>query len=91
MADIEAVKREHGIPAGAVACHTALVDGYLVEGHVPPASIDRLLAERPAVAGIAVPGMPPGSPGMEPPGQSPVPVDVLEFTKDGDLTFYERR
>lgn len=91
MADIGAVKREHGIPAGAAACHTALVDGYLVEGHVPPGSIDRLLEERPAIAGIAVPGMPPGSPGMEAPGQSPVPVDVLSFTERGDLAFYEHR
>lgn len=64
--DMRAVKAEHGVPARLQSCHTAIVEGYVIEGHVPTADIERLLAERPAgVAGLAVPGMPMGSPGME--------------------------
>lgn len=62
--DIAGVKTEHGVPPALAACHTALIDGYVVEGHVPADSIERLLAERPDVTGISVPGMPVGSPGM---------------------------
>lgn len=65
-ADIAAVKAEHGVPQELWSCHTMVVDGYVIEGHVPAADIERLLAERPAgVRGLAVPGMPVGSPGME--------------------------
>jgi hypothetical protein len=90
VADINAVKREHGVPVRAWACHTALVDGYLVEGHVPAATIDRLLAERPEVAGIATPGMPIGSPGMEVPGMEPQPYQVVSFTEQGQVALYEQ-
>ncbi len=62
--DLSSVKARHGVTRQLAACHTALVDGYVVEGHVPVDSIERLLEERPDVAGIAVPGMPVGSPGM---------------------------
>lgn len=86
-----AVKRRFGIAAQHEACHTAVVDGYVVEGHVPADLIRKLLAERPAVAGLAVPGMPIGSPGMEVPGQRPEAYKVLAFTKDGSVTVYASR
>ena len=66
--DTAALKREHGVAPHLQACHTALVDGYLIEGHVPASDVARLLRERPAVKGLTVPGMPIGSPGMEGPG-----------------------
>ncbi len=70
--DLDAVKQRYGIPAALRACHTALVGGYLVEGHVPAADVRRMLRDRPTVGGrpargIGVPGMPAGSPGMEGP------------------------
>lgn len=80
------VRRQAGVPRGVASCHTALVDGYVVEGHVPAEDIRRLLAERPDVAGIGVPGMPIGSPGME--GPNPQPYDVLAFDEDGSLTHF---
>jgi hypothetical protein len=71
-----------GVPRQLEACHTALVGGYVVEGHVPAEDISRLLAERPAVVGLAVPGMPVGSPGMEQ-GARRDPYDVLTFDRQG--------
>jgi hypothetical protein len=65
MDNLDAVKKMAGVPDRFQSCHTALVDGYVVEGHVPAADVARLLAERPKARGIAVPGMPMGSPGME--------------------------
>ncbi|MCC2113821.1 MAG: DUF411 domain-containing protein [Hyphomicrobiales bacterium] len=62
---LTSIKRITGVPAAYESCHTAVVGGYVVEGHVPVEAIDRILAEQPAIAGIAVPGMPSGSPGME--------------------------
>jgi len=79
--DLMSVKRDAGVPVRMSACHTALVDGYVVEGHVPAEQVARLLDERPEVAGIAVPGMPIGSPGME--GPNPEPYQVLSFGSDG--------
>jgi hypothetical protein len=79
--DIMTVKQDGGVPVSMSSCHTAIVDGYVVEGHVPAEQVKRLLAERPEVAGIAVPGMPIGSPGMEGPGAQP--YEVLSFTHDG--------
>ena len=90
MADIDAVKRKLGIPERATACHTADVDGYLVEGHVPVEDIDRMLAERPAIAGIAAPGMPEGAPGMSEAGQPTGGFDVVSFTTKGDVSLYQR-
>lgn len=87
--DIDAVKRKLGVPAGAAACHTALVDGYVLEGHVPSGAIDRMLADRPKIGGIAVPGMPMGAPGMASPGQEGG-YDVVTFTRDGTAGLYER-
>jgi len=75
------VKRTLGIPDRLSACHTAVVNGYLIEGHVPAADIARLLKEKPKVAGLAVPGMPTGSPGME--GGRAQHYQVLSFDKTG--------
>ena len=80
------VKRQAGVPRAASSCHTAFVDGYVVEGHVPADDIKRLLTERPDVAGIAVPGMPIGSPGME--GPNPQPYDVVAFDEDGAVSHF---
>jgi hypothetical protein len=66
----------------------AVVDGYVVEGHVPAADVQRLLKERPPIVGIAVPGMPIGSPGMEVPGQKADPFDVLAFDKAGQTRVF---
>jgi hypothetical protein len=75
------IKRSLGVPDRLSACHTAVVNGYLIEGHVPAADIARLLKEKPKVAGLAVPGMPMGSPGME--GPSKQHYQVLSFDKAG--------
>ena len=91
MPDVQPVKQEHGLPGHLASCHTALVDGYVIEGHVPADVIRKLLAERPQVAGIAVPGMPMGSPGMEVPGGRKDPYDIIAFTKDGKVSVYESR
>lgn len=88
--NVQPVKDEHGLPTHLASCHTAIVDGYVVEGHVPAEVIARMLRERPGVAGIAVPGMPAGSPGMEVPGRKD-PYDIIAFTKDGQVSVYETR
>jgi hypothetical protein len=75
------IKRSLGVPDALSACHTAVVDGYLIEGHVPAADIGRLLKKKPKVAGLAVPGMPMGSPGME--GPRTQHYQVLSFDKAG--------
>ena len=69
--------------AGLGGCHTGKVAGYVVEGHLPVMALQRFLAERPAVLGLAVPGMPLGSPGMESEGEPGEPYDVIAFTPDG--------
>lgn len=84
--DIMTVKRDAGVPTPMSSCHTAIVDGYVVEGHVPAEHVERLLAERPEVVGIAVPGMPVGSPGME--GPNAQPYQVLSFTADGQAAVF---
>lgn len=73
--DIVAFKARHGVPPMAQSCHTALIDGYVVEGHVPVAATEDLLGRRPAIDGIALPGMPAGSPGMN--GELEGPLEVL--------------
>lgn len=75
------VKVDVGVPGAMATCHTAVVDGYVVEGHVPADQVKRLLAERPEVVGIAVPGMPIGSPGME--GPNAQPYRVFSFDRQG--------
>jgi hypothetical protein len=71
------------------ACHTAIVDGYVIEGHVPVSEIKRLLSERPDVIGIAVAGMPAGSPGMEIEGFDSEPFDVVSFDENGRIEIFE--
>jgi hypothetical protein len=77
------VKAQLGVPGALESCHTATVNGYVLEGHVPAGDIDRLLRERPAVLGLAVPGMPTGSPGMEMPGTPADRYDVVAFAREG--------
>lgn len=86
--DLQTLRAEQGVPDDLGACHTALVDRYTVEGHVPAEVIERMLRERPDIKGIAVPGMPIGSPGME--GPNARPYDVIAFTEDGERTVFER-
>ena len=87
---MDKIKDEMGVPASVRSCHTAMVDKYLVEGHVPAADIRRLLAERPKVAGLAAPGMPPSAPGMLAPGAAVEPYQVVSFTSAGTTTVYAR-
>jgi hypothetical protein len=82
--DLEPVKRRLGVPADLAACHTAEVDGYVLEGHVPAAAVRRLLERRPTAIGLAVPGMPAGSPGME---GVPQRYDVVLFGATGRQPF----
>lgn len=84
--NVRGIKEAVGVPRQLGSCHTALVGGYVVEGHVPADDIRRLLRERPALTGIAVPGMPIGSPGME--GPNPEPYDVIGFDQNGVLTHF---
>ena len=85
---VDALKDSRGVPRNVRSCHTAVVGGYVVEGHVPAADVQRLLKERPAVVGIGVPGMPIGSPGMEVPGAKTQPYNVLAFAKDGSTRVF---
>jgi hypothetical protein len=93
LGDLTQIKNKHGVPGKVESCHTALVGGYIVEGHVPAADIQKLLKAKPGVAGIAVPGMPVGSPGMEQ-GSRVDSYNVVTFTKDGQtnvFTSYARK
>jgi hypothetical protein len=81
--DLTAIKAEHQVPTNFQSCHTALIDGYVIEGHVPAADIERLLTERPAVVGIGVPGSSISAPGMEIEGAAPQPFDVIMFDETG--------
>ena len=75
--DMAALKVEVGVPTAYSSCHTTIIEGYFVEGHVPLEAVERLLAERPKIDGIALPGMPPGSPGMGGTRQSPLEVVAI--------------
>jgi hypothetical protein len=86
--DMAAIKTKLGVPQKARSCHTASVDGYVIEGHVPAAEVQRLLKERPKIVGIGVPGMPIGSPGMEVANVKPQAYDVLAFDKAGQTTVF---
>jgi hypothetical protein len=83
--DLPMLHREYGVPEALVGCHTTLLDRYVVEGHVPVATILRLLSERPAIKGISLPGMPAGSPGMF--GEKTGPFTIYEIT-DGPAKVY---
>ncbi|MBB5758543.1 hypothetical protein HNR00_003265 [Methylorubrum rhodinum] len=80
-----------GVPRDLASCHTAQVDGYAIEGHVPAGAIKRLLAEKPQGIGLVVPGMPAGSPGMEVDGMEPATYDVVLFGPEGRSTFARYR
>lgn len=88
MRDLTDIKASHGVPEHLASCHTGLVAGYVLEGHVPGEDVQRLLEERPAIAGLAVPGMPIGSPGMEIPGSEAQPYEVIAFRNDGSTQVF---
>ena len=84
---LEAIKDKYGVPRSLRTCHTAIVEGYVIEGHVPADAVQRVLKEKPNIVGIGVPGMPIGSPGM--PGPNPQAYDVYSFDKKGQLKVYK--
>ena len=84
--DIIPVKIDAGVPPRMLSCHTTLIDGYVVEGHIPAEHVKRLLEDRPDIVGIAVPGMPIGSPGME--GIGARPYQVLSWDREGNVEVY---
>lgn len=88
--DLDSIKTRFNVGAKYQGCHTALIGGYVIEGHVPVKDIERLLRERPDVKGLSVPGMPVGSPGMEVPGRIPDPYTVLLMKNDGSSEVYAR-
>jgi hypothetical protein len=88
--DMDPVKDRLGVPADLRSCHTAQIEGYLIEGHVPADDITRLLSTRPKLAGLAVPGMPRSTPGMAVAGEPVEPYSVLSFQKDGATKVYAR-
>ena len=83
------MKVKNKIPEKLYSCHTAVFDGYIIEGHVPADVIKRLVKEKPAIVGLSVPGMPVGSPGME--GPNPQPYEVLTFDQQGRTSVYAKR
>ena len=88
--ELRAKKRSNSVRDEFAGCHTALIDGYVVEGHVPASDILRMLEEKPEIVGLAVPGMPVGSPGMESPSGDKVPFDVLTFDREGNTRVYAK-
>jgi hypothetical protein len=89
VTNLEEVKTKHHVPQQLKSCHTATVGGYVIEGHVPAADVQRLLKDKPkGVIGLAVPGMPMGSPGMEVPSGQTQPYKVLAFDKDGRTSVF---
>jgi len=89
MPDMSMVKQKYGVKPDIQACHTETVGGYVVEGHVPADVIKQMLKEKPAIAGLAVPGMPQGSPGMD--GATKERYNVLTFDRAGRTTVYAQR
>lgn len=89
QANNNALRKKYAIAPELASCHTAIVEGYAIEGHVPVNDIKRLLREKPAIAGIAVPGMPASSPGMDVPGNTD-PYQVIAFRKDGKKRVYNQ-
>jgi len=89
MPDVEPIKSKNRVPERVWSCHTTLVGGYVIEGHVPLDLVQKLLKEKPAILGLAVPGMVAGSPGME--GGAKEAYDVVSFDKDGKTAVYARR
>jgi hypothetical protein len=89
--DMDTVKENLGVPRDMRSCHTAQVEKYLIEGHVPAEDIRKLLAKQPRAAGLAAPGMPASSPGMAVPGEPHEPFDVLLFQRDGKSEVFAHR
>jgi hypothetical protein len=89
--DLTEIKTASGVPRSIQTCHTAVVEGYVVEGHVPVDALRKLLHDRPKVAGIGVAGMPAGSPGMEVPGTPAQAYDVISWDKTGKTSVYARK
>lgn len=89
--ELAVLKAEHGVPPQHQSCHTALVGDYVLEGHVPADLVQKMLQDQPRIAGLAVPGMPLGSPGMEVPSGETQPYDVIAFTEDGREGVYGSR
>ena len=85
--DVASIKKKHGVPDNLASCHTAIVDGYVIEGHVPAADIKALLKTKPKVIGLSVPGMVSGSPGMEMGGRKD-PFQVVSFDKEGQTEIF---
>lgn len=86
--DMSAIRKQYGVPEKMQSCHTAIIDGYVIEGHVPADDVKKLLRERPDVVGLAAPGMPPKSPGMQPEGEKPADYDVLSFDRQGNAKVF---
>jgi hypothetical protein len=86
--DLRPVEARYQVPQAARSCHTAVVDGYVVVGHVPADAIQKMLKDRPDILGISVPGMPSGSPGMDGPKE---PYEIVSFDKAGKISVLEKR
>jgi hypothetical protein len=84
--NLDLVKQTHNIPAGGESCHTSVIGDYVVEGHVPLEAIEKLLTEKPDIAGIGLPGMPIGTPGM--PGRKTATYDVYQLSSTGEMSPY---
>ncbi|MGH7264226.1 MAG: DUF411 domain-containing protein [Candidatus Rokuibacteriota bacterium] len=91
LTNLAPIKTKHRVPTDLQACHTALVEGYVIEGHVPADLIVRLLQKRPPAVGLAVPGMPAGSPGMETPGAPAERYEVFTFDRNGKTRVFATR
>jgi hypothetical protein len=86
--NLSPIKQQYNVPMQLQSCHTAIVDGYIIEGHVPVEDFERLLREKPDILGIGVAGMPINSPGMEVPGADSMPFDVISFDASGQTSVY---
>jgi len=86
--DMDVIKSKYGVSEKMSSCHTAIVDGYVIEGHVPASDVKRLLEERPSIVGLSAPGMPMQSPGMQKEGLEPKKYDVLTISNDRAPTVY---
>jgi hypothetical protein len=88
--DVQPIKRQYGVSSKLASCHTGVVNGYVIEGHVPGDLVQKVLKERPRIVGLAVPGMPAGSPGMEVGGRKD-PFEVVAWDAKGNTTVYAKR
>lgn len=88
--NMDVIKSQHAVSKALASCHTAIVDGYVIEGHVPAADVERLLKDKPKIVGLTAPGMPMESPGMQQSGQIPKKYDVFAFYADGKSRVFTR-